>query len=74
MDTYRKQIDDAAEAIYDAYWDACNEKGGAIPPGEITDRTSIQDYLMDAYDIALRREDFVRAGRAIDWEDSNNYF
>jgi hypothetical protein len=74
MNEHRKKIEQAENSILDAYWDACDAKGGPILPSELTDSSEIEDYLGEAYDIATRREAMVKSGRAIDWEDSGSFF
>ena len=74
MNDYRKMIEQAESAILSAYWDACDDKGEPIPPGQLTDSPEIEDYLGESYDIALRREGMIRSGRAADWEESGQYF
>lgn len=55
-----KTVDDiarrAAEAIQDAYWAACDAKGAAIDPADMTSEAWAVELLAEAYDVALQIE------------------
>jgi hypothetical protein len=46
----------AKEAISRAYWDACDAAQAAVDPAQLTLVTWVQEYLADAYEIALAIE------------------
>lgn len=46
----------AAGAIQDAYWAACDAKGAAIDPADLTAEAWAAELLAEAYDVALQIE------------------
>jgi len=72
--TPEERIAAAQDEILEAYWDACDAAQEAVNPAKLTDAHEIEDFLQEAFDIALRREEMIASGDAADWEDSGAYF
>lgn len=56
MKTVNQIARQAAEAIQDAYWTACDAKGAAIDPADLTGEAWAIELLAEAYHVALQIE------------------